>query len=65
MLLRQLDGRDVIIVFTCRRQVLKTWKSKSMLEATYRNLLQLFCEANHCDCTEAVCKVLIKRSTET
>ena len=39
------------------------WKRKHGLKATYRNLLQCFCEARHEQGAEAVCEVLRKKWT--
>ena len=41
--------------------MLRLWKDKMLLRATYRNLLKLFCEAGHATCAEAVVEVLRRK----
>jgi hypothetical protein len=45
-----------------RQQVLRIWKDKMLLGATYRNLLRLFIKAGHADGANAVIQVLNKRA---
>ncbi len=42
----------------CRREVLKTWMNKMMLDATYGNLLKVFVEAGHSDCAKKLFDLL-------
>jgi hypothetical protein len=46
----------------CRREALRRWKSKQGLRATYGNLLELFVEAGHTQCAEAICEVIRGKS---
>ena len=44
-----------------RREALRRWQTKQGLRATYGNLLELFVNAGHTQCAEAVCEVLRKK----
>ena len=43
---------------TDRKEALRRWKSKLGFKATYGKLLELFEQAGHTQCAEALCKVL-------
>ena len=45
----------------CRRDVLRMWKGKYGFYATYRHLLQVFVEAGHTECANALCELLKKK----
>ena len=49
------------LVATCRREILRRWKSKQGLGATYRNLMEIFEKAGHEQCAKALCDALKKR----
>ena len=41
-----------------RQEALRRWQKKLGLGATYGNLLEVFVEAGHTECAEALCQVL-------
>ena len=51
----------LVLIYLCRREALRRWKSKQGLRATYGNLLELCVNAGHSMCAEAVCQVLRNR----
>ena len=46
-----------------RKEALRRWQSKLGLEATYGKLLELFEQAGHTQCAEALCEVLKMKCT--
>ena len=50
----------LILSFIYRRTALAKWKDCQMHHATYGNLLQVFVDAGHTECAEALCAVLRK-----
>ena len=48
-----------------RQEVLRVWKSKNGLRATYKNLLGKFLTARHEAGVKAVCEVLQKKGTNS
>jgi hypothetical protein len=52
---------DCSYLSSCRREALRTWKSRQGVGATYGNLLRLFETAEHAACAGAVCEVLRKK----
>ena len=47
--------------FISRREALRIWKSNQGTRATYGNLLELFVNAGHTQCAEALCEILRKK----
>ena len=41
-----------------RQEALRRWQKKLGLGATYRKLLEVFVQAGHTECAEALCQVL-------
>lgn len=45
--------------------MLRKWKEKQGLHATYDNLLMVCCEAGHTTAVQAICDVLNKRANKS
>ena len=49
---------DDVCILTIRQEALRRWQKKLGLGATYGNLLEVFVQAGHTECAEALCQVL-------
>ena len=47
-----------------RQHVLIVWKNRKGLDATYKNLLELFLKAGHTECADTICTVLKRRGED-
>ena len=44
-----------VLIFVCRRAVLRKWKEKEGLHATYGNLLRVCCEGEDTSTAQVIC----------
>ena len=58
-------SKNYDVCVSLRREALKRWWNRQRLQATYRNLLQLFVQAGHSPCAKALCEVLRKKCENT
>ena len=49
------------MLYMCRREALKIWKSRLGFRATYGKLLEVFVDSGHTSCAEVLCELLRKK----
>ena len=53
-----------VLIFVCRRAVLRKWKEKEGLHATYGNLLRVCCEGGDTSTAQVICHTLREKTKE-